>query len=334
VASEPEPEAPDLVAAVEAVLRAVGHDASVDAVLPLTGGASRETHRVEATRSGQPWPLVLQRERAGVMRRSGGMATEADVVMAALAAGVPAPQVIATNRADISAASREALGPSFFVTEAVDGETIARRILRDEEYTAARLALPRQMAAAAAAIHRTPTGALSFLDEIDELTRYRAVADELGLVSPAFELAFRWLEQHRPVPSTGPTLVHGDLRLGNLIVDRRGLAAVIDWELAHIGDPMEDLGWLCVRAWRFGGPGLVAGVGTYDDFFGAYESESGVEIDPEAVRWWQVLGTLRWGVMCGMQANVHLSGQQRSVELAAIGRRIPEQEYDVLRLLT
>jgi hypothetical protein len=112
-----------------------------------------------------------------------------------------------------------------------------------------------------------------------------------------------------------------------------GLRAVVDWELAHLGDPMEDLGWLCVRAWRFGGPGPVAGVGSYEDLFDAYTQASGLPVDPAVVRWWEVLGTLKWGIMCIMQARTHLDGWSRSVELAAIGRRVCENEHDLLLLL-
>ncbi len=117
------------------------------------------------------------------------------------------------------------------------------------------------------------------------------------------------------------------------MVDEDGLAAVLDWELAHLGDPMEDLGWLCVRAWRFGSDLPVAGVGDYAELFAAYESASGTPVDPDVVHWWEVLGTLRWGVICMMQASSHLTGLSRSVELAAIGRRVCENEYDVLGLI-
>jgi aminoglycoside phosphotransferase (APT) family kinase protein len=128
-------------------------------------------------------------------------------------------------------------------------------------------------------------------------------------------------------------LVHGDLRLGNIMVDSSGLTAVLDWELAHIGDPMEDLGWLCVRAWRFGGSNPVAGIGSYDELFDAYENVSGIRPQLDAMRWWEVLGTLKWGIICIRQAATHLQGIARSHELAAIGRRVCENEYDLLEYL-
>jgi aminoglycoside phosphotransferase (APT) family kinase protein len=127
--------------------------------------------------------------------------------------------------------------------------------------------------------------------------------------------------------------VHGDFRNGNLIIGPDGVRAVLDWELVHLGDPMEDLGWLCTRAWRFGGAPPVGGFGQYADLFAAYEEQSGIAVDPEVVAWWELCGTVKWGVICIMQAQRHLGGGERSVELAAIGRRLYEQEYDCVQLL-
>jgi aminoglycoside phosphotransferase (APT) family kinase protein len=108
-----------------------------------------------------------------------------------------------------------------------------------------------------------------------------------------------------------------------------GLRAVLDWELAHIGDPIEDLGWLCVRAWRFGASQPVAGLGDDDTLISEYEKASGLKVDREVVRWWEVWGTLKWGIMCMIQTSSHVLGMSRSHELAAIGRRVCENEYDL-----
>ena len=137
----------------------------------------------------------------------------------------------------------------------------------------------------------------------------------------------------RDLPTRDDVVLHGDFRLGNLLVDRDGLVAAIDWELAHLGDPLEDLAWFSIRAWSFGGPGEVAGVGSVDQLADAYEQASGTPVDRAALRWWRAVETLRWGVICMLQAHTHLSGASRSVELAAIGRRVCETEYDLVRLL-
>ncbi len=305
-----------LAAALQAVL-----DGTVADLHRLSGGASRETWAF--TLEGAP--LILQRERPGGIRTGGGMAAEAGLIRAAGAVGVPVAEIVAAGDDD-------GLGAPWLVAHRVDGETIPRRILRDDEFAAARAALTGQCGAALAALHRVDPDGLDGLHELDQVAQFRDLLDALGEPHPAFEVGLTWLEANRP-PSSGRSVVHGDFRHGNLIVGPEGLRAVLDWELAHLGDPMEDLGWLCVRAWRFGGPGPVGGFGERADLFAAYEGAGGAPVDPEVVRWWEALGTLKWGVMCIIQAATHLTGQTRSVELAAIGRRVCENEYDLLALV-
>lgn len=288
-------------------------------VTRLSGGASRETFRFLA--DGRP--LILQRQRAGDVR---DMGLEALVLRAAAMGGVPVPELIADST------DASALGSAYMVLAAVDGETIARKILRDDLYAPARAALPAQLGAALAQLHTIDTAGLESLPATDQVQQYRDVLDQVAQPHPAFELVFRWLHDNRPAPRP-PVLVHGDFRLGNVIVGPEGLRAVLDWELAHLGDPMEDLGWLCVKAWRFGSPLPVAGVGRYEQLFEAYESAGGGAVDPGVVRWWEVLGTLKWGIMCIMQANAHVAGFTRSHELAAIGRRVCENEHDLFLAL-
>jgi aminoglycoside phosphotransferase (APT) family kinase protein len=166
--------------------------------------------------------------------------------------------------------------------------------------------------------------------EIAELERdYRAFSQP----RPVFELALKWLRDNDPGPSAEITLVHGDFRHGNLIIGADGIRAVLDWELAHLGDPMEDLGWICVNSWRFGEIDKpVGGFGTREELFAGYEA-TGRRADPARVMFWEVMGTLRWGVMCcGMMQRFRTS-PERSIERAMIGRRASETEIDLLRLL-
>jgi aminoglycoside phosphotransferase (APT) family kinase protein len=218
------------------------------------------------------------------------------------------------------------------VLEAVDGETIARKIQRDDDFADARPRLVADFGHALAKIHALDTSGVQGLEETDQLAYYTDVLDSLGQPHPVLELVRNWLLDTRP-DSDRTCVVHGDFRLGNVIVGHEGLRAVIDWELAHLGDPMEDLGWLCVKAWRFGGAAPVAGLGDYDELFSAYETAGGAPIDPAVVHWWEVLGTWKWAIMCILQASVHLNGMTRSHELAAIGRRVCENEHDLLTLL-
>ncbi len=290
-------------------------------VTRLSGGASRETWSFEA--DGRP--LILQRQRPGDTR---DMMVEARVVEAAFAAGVRVPELIVSGEMST--------GSKFMVLAHVSGETIARKILRDDRFAHARSVLVEQMAQALAGLHSIDVNSLSGLPEIDQIDQYRATLDNLdqslGQAHPTFELAFAWLERNRP-SSQRRALVHGDFRLGNVMVDESGLTAVLDWELAHVGDPLEDLGWLCVRAWRFGSVQPVAGLGRYEQLIRAYSEASGIEVSAREVLWWEVLGTLKWGIMCMIQASSHLLGVHRSHEMAAIGRRVCENEYDLFLLL-
>ena len=300
-------------------LSAVMGGATVTDLRRLSGGASRETWTFTADGK----RLVLQRTREGGLRR---LEVEVAVLRAADAAGVPVPEVI------VDGSRSDALERPFMVVREVPGETIARKILRDDVHAHARDLLPRQLAHAAARLHGIDASAIEGLVADDQVAQYRAVLDESGEAHPVFEAAFRWLEMNRP-PSADPRLVHGDFRLGNVIVGPDGLAAVLDWELVHLGDPMEDLGWLCVRAWRFGSSAPVAGLAERDVLLDAYAEVTGVRPTREQLRWWEVLGTLKWGIMCIVQCQTHLRGVVRSHELAAIGRRVCENEYDLLDLL-
>jgi aminoglycoside phosphotransferase (APT) family kinase protein len=289
----------------------------VDGLRRLSGGASRETWSFTA--DGRA--LILRRDPPGALRK--GMTMEAALLPAAAAAGVPVPEVVAS-------------GDDWIVMEHVDGETIARKILRDDEYAKARPLLAAQCGTILAALHRIPVD-VTPLEQPDQLATWRETLDTLGQPHPAFELAFKWLAANRPSSSSASSpvaVVHGDFRHGNFIVGPEGIRAVLDWELAHLGDPMEDLGWLCVKAWRFGVSGNpVGGFGSYDDLCAAYEEAGGGAVDRDALRWWETLGTLKWGIMCILQATAHTSGAMRSVELAAIGRRVCENEWDLLAML-
>ena len=302
----------------------------------LTGGASRQTW--SGTRAGDGDPLdrrfILQRQRGGLGldAKPADMAGEARLIRAAAVAGVPVATVIAACGDEDLPAEADPLGAAWLILEHVDGETIARRLLRDDTWAPARKVLLEQAGAALAAVHRIPLEEATHLDVLDPITRFRAALDLIGEPHPALELGLRWLDANRP-PAVEPRVVHGDYRLGNWIVDTDGLAAVVDWELAHLGDPAEDLGWMCVKAWRFGNAEPAAGLGSREALLAAYHGAGGAPVSLDTLRWWEALGTLAWAVICMVQAGRHRSGATRSVELAAIGRRVCENEHDLLGLL-
>jgi aminoglycoside phosphotransferase (APT) family kinase protein len=288
-------------------------------VTRLSSGASRHTLLFATPSRGE---LVLQSDRHA---SDPPRPRQAPLFVAAAQAGVPVPRVIADGEDDA------ALGPRWIVVQALAGTSDPRRILSGEDVPAAP-ALLDDIAAALAAVHRMPAEASLAPAVEDSLGDLRRMHDALGEPHPTFELAFRALREGPPAAPRA--LVHGDFRMGNLMVAREGLSGVLDWELTHVGDPVEDLGWLCVPAWRFGRRERpAAGLGSREELLAAYERHAHGSVDPAALAWWELAGTLRWGVICVMQAFTHLSGATRSVEHAVIGRRACEVEWDLLEML-
>lgn len=293
----------------------------------MTGGASTETWEVVAsapTFGSRRFALRLDRLRE---RREGQAMRESTAMREGMMLGVPVPAVVDWSD------DETVLGAPFVLMDFLDGETIPRRILRNDEFMQARTRLVAEIGRAAARIHSVaPIPQISGVPSQDLLAEVEERYRSLGFPRPALELGLQWLVDHRP-PAMPLRLVHGDFRLGNFLVGSDGLRGIIDWEFAHWGDPMEDLGFLCVPAWRWGGDMPVAGLGDYEELFRVYEAEVGSPVDRIAFRWWQILGVVRWGVGCLLQARRHLDHRARSIELVALGRRAAEQEMDLLRLL-
>lgn len=298
----------------------------------LSGGASQETWSFDIVHPDGNIGAILRRAPPGygaAPDRAAGLGAEAMLMQRAYAAGIPSPRVMHV----LSPADELGTG---FIMGRVDGETIPRKVLRDEQFAGARPKLARQLGGVLAKIHALSPSQLPELrrmtaaGEIAELERdYR----NLNWPRPVFDLALRWLRDNDPGPSSEVTLVHGDFRHGNLIIGPDGTRAVLDWELAHFGDPMEDLGWICVNSWRFGEIDKpVGGLGSREELFAGYEAE-GRKVDAARVHFWEVMGTLRWGIMCCGMMQRFRSGPDHSMERAMIGRRSSETEIDLLRLL-
>ena len=292
----------------------------------LAGGASKEAWAVDAALpDGTAEKLLVRRAAVGVIHRHTlSLADEFAVLEAAYEAGVKVPRPIA-YLPDL--AGREA-----FVMERVEGETIGRRIVRKAELEHARFLLPVQMAEELAKIHEIPRARVPFLQDA-RLERMIEELDEVGEPRPAIELGLWWLRENRPA-AREPVVVHGDYRIGNLVVDEQGLRGVLDWEFAHVDDPVRDLAFSLVRAWRFGVPEKrLGGVGDVGEYLETYNTMTGREVTLDELFYWEVAGNVGWAIGCLTQMQRHLSGRDRSVELATLGRLGAEVEYEIVHLL-
>jgi aminoglycoside phosphotransferase (APT) family kinase protein len=292
----------------------------------LAGGASKEAWAVDVAAAGDTHELLVRRAGGGVIHVDTlPLEHEYRVIEAAFAAGVRVPRPIGYLG--------ELDGREAFVTERVTGETIGRRIVSRPELAEGRAALPLQLAEELAKVHSIPADQLPFLSPADVLERLEHELDSIGEPHPAIELGLYWLGDRRPAP-LGQAILHGDFRIGNVVVSERGLEYVLDWEFAHVGDPREDVAWPLVRAWRFGADDLrLGGVGQVEPYVDRYNELTGREIAVDELFWWEVLGNVKWAVGALTQSRRHLKGQERSVELAVLGRLAAEMEYELLDLL-
>jgi aminoglycoside phosphotransferase (APT) family kinase protein len=308
----------------------------------LAGGSSRQVWSLDAVVNSDRLELVLRVDptsggSAGELARSGGFNGEFELLRAAHAVGVPVP------RPYWWCGDPELLGGPFYLMDRVEGETIARRIFRSEELESAREKLPAQLGAALAKVHEIDphTDALAWLpgpppgrsSPESQLDQLRLMLDAAPSPTQVGEWAYRWLAKHLP-DERDRTLVHGDFRIGNVIVGPEGLRSVLDWELAHVGDPHEDLAWMCTKTWRFGNfDRPVGGVGPREPFYAAYEAASGRKLDRDLLHYWETLSSLKVLGVWIIQMRAYLTGILPSVEQAAIGRRMAETELDLLELL-
>jgi aminoglycoside phosphotransferase (APT) family kinase protein len=296
----------------------------------LSAGATNETWSLDAVRDAGVEPLILRRSAVG---RGPGVLTlqaEAHVISAVHGCNVPVPEVRYVLTLD------DGLGEGFLMRR-IAGATLPGKILRDPALASIRPRLASQLGNIAAEIHAVDLSRLPELPLLDGERQIRHLHSQYQAQEtprPVFDLAFSWLREHLP-PAVTPMFVHGDYRHGNLIIGAQGVHAVLDWELAHIGDPAEDLTWMCIPPWRFGElDNPVGGFGRREDLLAAYESASGRSIDAARLQWWDVLGSLRWGIMCADMPKWLRSGRDTSVERAMIARRASESELDLLRILS
>ncbi len=300
-----------------------------------SGGAGQETYRLSVVINGATMTLALRRANGGQYVRPyeghPGLATEALLMRCAAEAGVPAPEIhyVMTPEDDLG---------DGIVMAWVEGEGLGAKIVRSDEFAAVRPKLARECGRILARIHAIDLDATGLRERLSVITPNRFVQRmwdryiALETPQPMIDYTAGWLMENLP-DDVEMTLVHSEFRNGNFLVTADGINAVIDWEEAHIGDPMRDFGWLCTNSWRYGGKGPVGGFGEYEDLFRGYEEESGKSVDRNRVRFWEVFGAFWWAVVSLGLAHQIRTSQEPSVERAGIGRRSSEAQIDCVNLI-
>lgn len=327
-------EAPLPLAALRATF---GDDVNVlDAPQPLAGGTMHPSWSVDIERDGATLPLVVRTTPPG--RTDPAVAShEFEAITASLQQGAPAPAVHGVGALES--------GDTFIIMTRMHGDANPRPLLRDPRFEHARDAIIPQLATALASVHRVDPAAIRvaldgpapgqdpILHQCDVLEA-KYVEDRLER-HPVIEWGLRWVARQAAGNPAVPTatLAHGDFRIGNVLYDETGLTTVLDWEGVHFSEPLEDLAWFCVRAWRFGvNSNEAGGVTSRDAWVDVYEAVSGATVDRGRLALWEILMNVRWAIIILNQVKTHVTGIVRSQELAAIGRRTAETELEILRL--
>lgn len=304
-------------------------------VARLSGGASQETYRLVVGTSAGEQTLAMRRTPGGefveVTPQHPGLDVEALLMQSAHAVGVPEPEVyyVLTREDDLG---------DGFIMQWIEGEALGARIVRSPEFAEVRPRLAYECGKILAQIHSIDLDATGLRTRLTEIPPSEFVAQTweryqlLETPQPMIDYAARWLQEHLP-EKHDMALVHNDFRNGNFMLDADGVVAVLDWEVAHIGDPMRDLGWICTNSWRFGSSDPVGGFGSYEDLFRGYEEVSGQPVNPDHVKFWEVFGSFWWSVGSLGMAEHYRSGPDKTVERPAIGRRTSECQVDCVNLL-
>ena len=316
---------------------------AVQDVKRLPGGASRETWSFDARwREGG-----TEVARAFVLRRDPDASlletdrdTEFRVMEAVWSQGVPVPRMYWLEP------DPAWLERPFFVMERVDGcEVSAQKLLFEPRFVAVQDRIARSFVDVVAQIHALDWRSLGLeclvppadaaACGMTEIERWEAVVDRDSLEpQPLLRAAFRWLRHHLPPPAQRIVLVHADYRTGNFLFDESGeIKAFLDWEMAHLGDPLEDIAWACIRPWRWAGDERIGGLMPREEFYRLYEGASGLTVHRESVRFWEVLGNVKLAAIFLTGARSFCDGRTRSIMMALVGRNINRLELEIMDLM-
>ncbi|MFZ5628579.1 MAG: phosphotransferase family protein [Spirochaetota bacterium] len=308
----------------------------------LSGGACQDNYLTRIKAAGQEQALVLRTDKGGALLGSLTRPQEYQVIEQAVAAGVLTPPVKWLSE------DASIVGHPFYLMQKIEGTANPREILKSKKIDFKRLAA--DVAVNLAKIHSIEysPAILPFLDRglrpgtndvaLSAVADCRRLLDELPGGYPAIELCLNWAEANAPVTDK-VVLAHSDFRSGNFMIGESGptgpgLTGILDWEFAHWSDRHEDIGYIRMRDWRFGKvKNEIGGFAAPGDFYPHYEGQANVKLDPAKIRFWEIMGNIRWAIGAAQQGERHLSGKDRGIEFASIGRRVAEMELEAMRLI-
>jgi aminoglycoside phosphotransferase (APT) family kinase protein len=315
-------------------------DLAVSGIARIAGGASRETWSFDA-RWRENGATV---ERGFIARRDppaslldGNNDLEFELYSALQGSAVPAPRPHWIER------DGTALERPFFVIERLPGITDARTLVTSPQWESIRPLVTRQKAEILAAIHRFDIDRLPSIERPPspadsarhEVERWEQVMRRDTLEpQPVLELAFSWMKRHLPPPPARLAVVHGDYRTGNFLYDESGITGILDWEMAHAGDPVEDLGWVVIKSWRWAGDDRVGGLCSREEFVRLYEEAGGVKVDPAALKFWEVFGNVKFATLFLTGTKAVIQGKTPDLLLAVTAHIQPGLEVELLELIS
>ena len=276
----------------------------VRALERIHGGASRETYRFRLSLGAGPEqrgrPLILRRDPPGsCIETDRRNEFEAYRAFADTSLGVPVPEMLWLEE------DERWLEHPFFVMQEITGYEASPVAITQPPYADHAEAYGREKYEILGRIARAKPERIGILSHFTapapadcwqrELARWEEVLDEDEPgPQPIIRAAIRWLRAHPPPPPLRVGMVHGDYRTGNFLYDRRGgIHGILDWEMAHLGDPLEDLAWGLNPIWRFARDGRAGGLAPREDAIRIWERASGLRADPVALRWWEVFSCVK-----------------------------------------
>lgn len=315
-----------------------GQPVAVENLLRIPGGASRETWMFDARYGGNVEQLIVRIDPPASLLET-DRETEFALYSAFAGSAVPVP------RMRLMEPDGSILGGAFFVMDRIGDCESTPRLLLEPAFDGLRAGIAYRMYEILADIHALDWSAhgLAHLAEgitcetswRHELDHWERVIDENEIEpQPIIRAGIRWLRANPPPPARHLAVVHGDFRVGNFLYRKDGsIVGVLDWEMGHIGDPLEDIAWSCAQAFRWAND-YPGGIVSREDVIANYERAAGITVDRDALHWWDVFSDVKGQGIWITGAKSFQEGRSNELFLAMIAYTlVNSQDQYLLRTL-